>query len=157
MSKRKRGTTQYQKHAGKYDHQLQSHGDTFDDEDEYPVSDRDLLDIMQMAVKHRFPITDEIKKAAVLAAAKRLASKNDRVALKAAQTIREFEKLNQADDHHDEAIPLPPAEPDKHLHIHGATVPEVINDLVQHPDFIAAAKLRLERGNPGNNGANGDS
>lgn len=157
MTKKKRATTRYQKHAGKVDHQIQSHGDTHNEDDEYPVSEREHLNILAMMVKHRFPITDKMKIDATLAVARRVASRNDRVAMKAAHLIKEFDKLNQADEHHNETLPLPPQEPDKHLHIHGVTVAEVINDLSTHPDFIAVAKRRLERGNPGPHGANGNS
>lgn len=131
--------------------------DAYDPDDEYPVTDREYLHIARLAVKHRFPISDEEKRAMVVAALKRLVSANDRVSLSANRTLIAMEALNQIDQRSEDE-PLVIETVANHLHIEGTnpTLSDILDGLDQHPDFAAVAAARLTDGDTREHGENGN-
>lgn len=152
------GAHQLRAEVGKGNHKGNP-SDVYDDGDEYPVTDRAYLEIARMAVKHRFPISDDEKRATVVAALKRLASKNDRVSMSAARVIVQMESLNQIDDRSEDE-PLVIETTENHLHIEGTaaapTLSEILDGLDQHPDFAEVAAKRLSDGDASEHGKNGN-
>jgi hypothetical protein len=151
------GAHQLRAEVGKGNHKGNP-SDAYDNDDEYPITDREYLKIARMAVAHRFPISDDEKRAAVIAALKRLASKSDRVAMSAARVIVAMEAINQIDDRSEDE-PLVIETTENHLHIEGTAAPtlsEILDGLDQHPDFAEVAAKRLADGDTSEHGKNGN-
>jgi hypothetical protein len=151
------GRHQLRNVAGEYEHKGNP-ADAYDDDDEYPITDREYMRLARMAVKHRFPIEDNEKRAAVVAALKRLASSNDRIALSAAKVLASMERINQADEL---AADEPPVviENKTEIHIEGPqppTIDEVLDGISQLPDMLALTQKRLRDNDASESRANGN-